>query len=101
MELHKSIKKTIDDSGKTQTDWAKACGMTPGNLNRYLRGRSDATGAIIQRILYLMTRKQRILTINRVCWNGGAPPEDLELIQQFKDEIVEIERRMAAGEGME
>jgi hypothetical protein len=101
MELHKSIKKTIQESGKTQTDWAKACGMTQGNLSRYLRGRSDATGAIIQRILYLMTPKQRIVTINRVCWNGGAPPEDVELIQEFKDEIREIERRMAAGEGME
>ena len=48
-----------------------------------------------------MTPKQRIVTINRACWNGGAPPEDLELIQEFKDEIREIERRMSAGDGME
>jgi transcriptional regulator with XRE-family HTH domain len=101
VELYRSIKKTVRASGKTQTQWAKASGVTPGNLSRYLNGHQDGNGKFIQRILYLMTPKQRILTINRVCWNGGAPPEDLELIQEFKDEIKEIERRMAAGEGME
>jgi hypothetical protein len=101
VELHKSIKRTIDESGKTQSAWARACGLDPSNLNRYLRGRQDGNGKFIQKILYLMTPKQRIITINRVCWNGGAPPEDLELIQEFKDEIKEIERRMAAGEGLE
>lgn len=101
MELYKSIKKTIQSSGKTQTQWAEVCGIDQPSLNRYLNGKRDCTGSFIQKILYVMTREQRILTINRVAWNGGAPVEDLEQIQKFKDEIAEIQRRMDAGEGLE
>lgn len=101
MELYKSIKQTIDKSGKSQAEWARACGLTPGNLNKYLQGKRDTRGKIIQKMLYLMTPRQRIKTMTRVGWNGGAPPEDLELIQEFKEEIKEIERQMSLGEGME